>query len=139
MVSQMMRGENEQILGISSFMRVSGMHAALQARDWTGFARRYNGPGFAKNRYHKKLAAAHTSTSSKGLPDLEVRGVQLLLTYHGFSPGTIDGIEGGLTRAAIAAFRAKYRLPATGDYKALHAALLETLPSAEEDGVGPRA
>jgi len=47
MVSQMMRGENEQILAMASFMRASGMHAALQRRDWTGFARHYNGPGFA--------------------------------------------------------------------------------------------
>jgi hypothetical protein len=91
MVTQMMRGENEQILGMASFMRANGMHSALQARDWTGFARRYNGPGFANNRYHEKLAAAHGSISSKGLPDLHLRGVQLLLTYHGFSPGKIDG------------------------------------------------
>ena len=135
MVSQMMRGENEQILGMASFMRASGMHAALQARNWTGLARRYNGPGFANNRYHEKLAAAHGSISSKGLPDFDLRGVQLLLTYHGFSPGKIDGIQGALTRAAIAAFRTKHRLPATGDHKALHAALRETMsPTGDEPG-----
>jgi hypothetical protein len=66
MVSQMMIGENEQILAMASFMRANGMHTALQRRDWTGFARRYNGPGFATNRYDEKLAAAHTSLSSRG-------------------------------------------------------------------------
>ena len=47
MVSQMMHGENEQILAMACFMRASGMHSALQRCDWTGFARHYNGPGFA--------------------------------------------------------------------------------------------
>ena len=135
MVSQMMRSENEQILGMASFMRETGSHTALQHRDWTAFARRYNGPGFATNRYDEKLAAAHSSLSSTGLPDLEARAVQLLLTYHGFSPGKIDGIVGGRTRTAIAAFTAKHRLPATGDHKDLLAALLETLPSAADDQV----
>ena len=32
---------------------------ALQARDWRAFARLYNGPGYAKNRYDKKMAAAY--------------------------------------------------------------------------------
>jgi peptidoglycan hydrolase-like protein with peptidoglycan-binding domain len=132
MVPQMMRSESEQILAMASFMRATGMHAALQRRDWAAFARRYNGPGFATNRYDEKLAAAHTSLSSKGLPDLEARAVQLLLTYHGFNPGKIDGIVGGLTRAAISAFTSKHRLPATEDYKDLQAALLEMLPAAAD-------
>jgi len=38
-------------------------------------------------------------------------------------------------RTAIAAFRAKQRLPATGSHKDLHAALLELLPTAEDDQV----
>jgi peptidoglycan hydrolase-like protein with peptidoglycan-binding domain len=137
MVAQMMRGENEQILAMASFMRSSGMHTALQRRDWTGFARHYNGPGFAANRYHEKLAAAHAGISSKGLPDLKARGVQLLLTYHGFSPGKIDGVVGGLTRAAIAAFTTKHSLPATSDHTDLFAALLEMLPPATDDRGGP--
>ena len=134
MVSQMMRGENEQILGMASFMRASGMHVHLQSRDWTTFARRYNGPAFANNRYHEKLAAAHTSLTSGGLPDLEARALQLLLTYHGFNPGKIDGIVGELTRAAITAFTSKHQLPATGDHKDLRSALLEMLSAAEDQG-----
>ena len=129
MVPQMMRSESERILAMASFMRATGVHAALQRRDWADFARRYNGPGFSTNRYDEKLAAAHTSLSNKGLPDLEARAVQLLLTYHGFNPGKIDGVVGGLTRAAIAAFTSKHKLPATEDYKDLQAALLEMLPA----------
>ena len=129
MVPQMMRSESERILAMASFMRATGVHAALQRRDRADFARRYNGPGFATNRYDEKLAAAHTSLSNKRLPDLEARAVQLLLTYHGFNPGKIDGVVGGLTRAAIAAFTSKHKLPATEDYKDLQAALLEMLPA----------
>ena len=50
MVSEMMHSESEQILAMASFMRATGTHAALQRRDWTDFARRYNGAGFATNR-----------------------------------------------------------------------------------------
>ena len=66
-----------------------------------GFPRCYNAAGFATNRYDEKLAAAHTSLSNKGLPDLEARAVQLLLTYHGFNRQDRWG-RWGLTRAAIA-------------------------------------
>jgi peptidoglycan hydrolase-like protein with peptidoglycan-binding domain len=38
-------------------------------------------------------------------------------------PGKVDGIVGGLTRTAIAAFTAKHRLRATRDYKDLLAAI----------------
>jgi peptidoglycan hydrolase-like protein with peptidoglycan-binding domain len=138
MVAQMMRSENEQILGMVRFMRANGMHAALQRRDWTGFARRYNGPGYEANRYHEKLAEAHRSLSGKGLPDLDARAVQLLLTYLGFKPGKIDGVVGGLTRAAITAFATKHNLPAmSADHPDLHAALREKLPPVPDDGVTP--
>jgi peptidoglycan hydrolase-like protein with peptidoglycan-binding domain len=60
--------------------------------------------------------------------------VQLLLTYHGFDPGKIDGIVGGRTRTAIAAFTAKHKLPAmSADHPDLHAALREKLPRAPGD------
>jgi peptidoglycan hydrolase-like protein with peptidoglycan-binding domain len=136
MVAQMLRGENEQILGMVSFMRARDLHEALQRRDWTEFARGYNGSDFAKNRYHEKLATAHTSLSRGGLPDFHARAVQLLLTYHGFNPGKIDGLVGEVTRAAITAFATKNGLPTTGDHKDLHAALLELLsPAADDQGV----
>jgi peptidoglycan hydrolase-like protein with peptidoglycan-binding domain len=83
------------------------MHVALERRDWTAFARAYNGPTFAKNRYDEKLADAHSRFSASGLPDLDSRAVQLLLLYHGFDPGPIDGIAGAKTKSAIAAFCAK--------------------------------
>lgn len=32
---------------------------ALKAKDWTSFARIYNGPAYAKNAYHTKMASAY--------------------------------------------------------------------------------
>jgi hypothetical protein len=129
MVAQMVGSENEQLLAMARFMRGRGMHAALQRRDWTAFARSYNGPGFAANRYHEKLAAAHAELSSRGLPDLDARSTQLLLTYHGFDPSKIDGIFGERTQAAIIAFATKRRLTEIpSDPSSLHSAFRERLP-----------
>jgi hypothetical protein len=132
MVAQMRRGENEHLLGMARFIRHDGrMHRALQGRDWRAFASSYNGPGYERNRYHEKLAAAHSSLSGNGLPDLDVRAVQLLLTYHGFDPGRIDGIAGQRTQAAITGFTTRHSLPAMpANHPDLQTALREKLPSA---------
>ncbi|EPJ56357.1 MAG: hypothetical protein OFPI_00240 [Osedax symbiont Rs2] len=37
------------------------LHRALKDKNWAEFARRYNGPGYKKNRYDTKLKAAHDS------------------------------------------------------------------------------
>lgn len=39
----------------------------LEALDWAGFARGYNGPGYAQNRYDTKLAAAYDRWQEKPL------------------------------------------------------------------------
>jgi peptidoglycan hydrolase-like protein with peptidoglycan-binding domain len=131
MMAQMMRGESEQLLGMASFLQSSPrLHTALRGRNWTDFACEYNGRDCASHSYDKRLAAAHEHLFKKGLPDFEARAVQLLLTYHGFDPGKIDGIVGERTRTAIAAFITKHKLPETRNHKDLRAALLETLPPA---------
>ena len=35
--------------------------AALQKKDWKAFARLYNGPAYAQNRYDEKLSTAYSS------------------------------------------------------------------------------
>jgi site-specific recombinase XerC len=37
----------------------SKMFTALHNNDWAGFAKRYNGPGYKKNKYDTKLASAY--------------------------------------------------------------------------------
>ena len=41
------------------------METLLKAKDWANFARGYNGPAYAKNRYDVKLAAAYAKFSKK--------------------------------------------------------------------------
>ncbi len=59
-VDAMLKSEFNQLLLAGRFIRQSKpMHAALQAKDWATFAKCYNGPGYAENRYDEKLAKAY--------------------------------------------------------------------------------
>lgn len=39
----------------------------LRDKNWTAFARRYNGPGYARRGYHKKMASAYKRFKAEGL------------------------------------------------------------------------
>lgn len=43
----------------------AGLLPAIRARNWAGFAKGYNGPAYAKNRYDQKLAAAYTKHQAR--------------------------------------------------------------------------
>lgn len=58
-VNAMYRDEAAQVDCMCRFIKVNGLIDELQRKDWVGFARGYNGAGFAKNQYDKKLAAAY--------------------------------------------------------------------------------
>lgn len=58
-VQGMCRGPREQLEAFVSFLRARGLERYLQCRDWAGFARRYNGPGFARNKYDERLRRAY--------------------------------------------------------------------------------
>ncbi len=51
-------GEDAHLDAFMKVVAAYGLNGALQKRDGRVFARRYNGPGFAKNSYDVKLAAA---------------------------------------------------------------------------------
>ncbi|MDR2056150.1 MAG: N-acetylmuramidase family protein, partial [Desulfovibrio sp.] len=51
--------EAKQLESFCAFMRSEGLVPFLSRRDWTGFARRYNGPGYAQNQYDVKLRKAY--------------------------------------------------------------------------------
>lgn len=55
-----MRSASGQLDGFVRFIRVSGLAKHLIDRNWAEFARRYNGPAYAKNAYDAKMAAAYT-------------------------------------------------------------------------------
>jgi hypothetical protein len=59
-VNAMYAGEAQHLDAFVAFVRAHPpMHQALKDHDWAGFARRYNGPAYAKNQYDKKLASAY--------------------------------------------------------------------------------
>lgn len=59
-INAMYAGEAEQLMAAVAFIKANPVMAkALRDKDWAGFARRYNGPAYAKNKYDTKLAAAY--------------------------------------------------------------------------------
>ncbi len=58
-VQAMTESEQRQLILAGRFIKKSGMLPALQTRNWAEFAKRYNGPAYAQNKYDEKLAAAY--------------------------------------------------------------------------------
>lgn len=58
-VRLMSRSERDQLELFATFVRNSGLLPALQSRNWSAFARGYNGPSYAARGYHKRMAAAY--------------------------------------------------------------------------------
>ena len=58
-VERMSKSEHEQLELFVNFIKINGMDKYLQKKDWAGFARRYNGPSYAKRGYHTRLAKAY--------------------------------------------------------------------------------
>ncbi len=113
MVARMVQSESDQLMCAAGEILEGGAVAALRARDWTNFARIYNGPNYAQNNYDSRLSAAYQGYAYGGTPDLRVRAVQYYLEYLGFHPGPVDGVSGQLTRSALHEFQASRQLPIT--------------------------
>jgi hypothetical protein len=118
MVEEMTISEDRQLDAMARFILGEDLHLPLRARDWTRFARGYNGPQFAKNQYDEKLRFAFDDLTANGLPDLRLRSAQLHLLYRGFHPGPIDGVIGNVTRGALRRFQHDQGLPVTGELDA---------------------
>lgn len=58
MVTAFLDDEESHLTAMVNFIRAAGLDVELRRHDWRGFAKGYNGPGFEKNGYDKKLAAA---------------------------------------------------------------------------------
>jgi hypothetical protein len=111
MVAAMSESENEQLRALTGEIVSNNLHKALRNHQWADFARGYNGQNFAINKYDTRLAAAFQRYSHGGLPDLLVRTAQVFLTYLGLNPGTIDGMPGKFTFAALNDFQEQQGLP----------------------------
>ena len=58
-VNAMYKSEREHLMAFVAFVRSEGLVDEIQRRDWAGFARRYNGPAYAANKYDTKIATAY--------------------------------------------------------------------------------
>lgn len=64
-VNAMYKDEASQLDAFIRFIQADKrMHAAMKSKDWSAFAKAYNGPAFAKYHYHTKMAAAYKKYSN---------------------------------------------------------------------------
>lgn len=59
MVEAMHQSEGEQLMAMVRFIAAAGLDGHLRNRDWARFARGYNGPGYRKNQYDRRLNEAY--------------------------------------------------------------------------------
>ena len=62
-VEMMSRSERDQLELFATFITKSGMLPALKTKNWAAFARKYNGAGYARKGYHKRMAKAYAKYS----------------------------------------------------------------------------
>lgn len=58
MVRAFVESEANHLQAMVRFIKSAKLDDDLRRHDWAGFARGYNGPGYAKHNYHGRLAAA---------------------------------------------------------------------------------
>jgi hypothetical protein len=133
LVDEARSGAAGQAKLMARFIQKSGLKNALEKRDWEAFARGYNGPGFRRNAYDTKLAAAYrrhggeggtnefprepaaerTILLGRGSAGEGVSDLQRNLSALGY-PLAVDGIFGKDTEKAVRAFQRDHALDADG-------------------------
>lgn len=58
-INAMYRSERDQLLAFVNYIKDVQLDKELREKNWTEFARRYNGPDYKKNEYDTKLAKAY--------------------------------------------------------------------------------
>jgi len=106
------KSEKEHLQAFVNFIKNKKLDDELRDLRWADFARIYNGPGYKKNRYDEKMAAAYEKYSD-GILRPTTLDVQLALIKNGYDI-TADGITGPKTRTAIMEFQSENGLVADG-------------------------
>ncbi|NIG54734.1 N-acetylmuramidase family protein [Chitinophaga sp. Cy-1792] len=58
-------GEDAQLQGFVKFIQSNKLHVALQQKDFTTFAKKYNGPSYALNAYDTKMQTYYLQIKNK--------------------------------------------------------------------------
>lgn len=126
-------GLGAQVEIMLRFIKRDNLIDELKRKDWSAFARGYNGPAYAKNKYDVKLAAAFAEAEASlparpsddlspapvkamlrlGSTGSRVREVQATLVRLGFALN-VDGDFGPTTRDAVTTFQARRGIEADG-------------------------
>ncbi len=67
-VKRMSYSELEQLELFAAFIRHTGLTDYLKNHNWAAFARKYNGPGYARRGYHTKMANAYRKFKAQQKP-----------------------------------------------------------------------
>lgn len=123
MVAQARSGIAGQARLMAQYIEKAGLAPALRDHDWEAFARGYNGPGYRKNAYHKKLAAAYARHAGRpitmpvvlrlGSRGEAVRALQRDLGAAGYALAA-DSVYGPATAAAVRRFQMDHGLAVDG-------------------------
>ena len=128
LVAEARSGAAGQARLMARYIVKAGLREALAARDWAGFARGYNGPGYRRNSYDKKLAAAYgkyaggaglpapssaISAMRRGDSGPAVADLQSALSAAGY-PLVVDGRFGRMTEIAVRKFQETANLSVDG-------------------------
>ena len=71
MVTDFLDSEGAQLKAMVQFIISAGLDDELRRHDWAGFARGYNGPAYAKHKYHHRLKTALEKWAM--IPDTEMK------------------------------------------------------------------
>lgn len=130
-VDDMFKTERMHLDSFVGFIKHNNLDDELQNKDWAGFARIYNGPGFKKNNYDNKMAQSYefyktrpSLVSELGIRILklkqppmvgeDVRQVQNRLAKTLGIDIVKDGVYGTDTYNAVIEFQEKTNLIADG-------------------------
>lgn len=139
LVNTARKGFSGQVRLMVQYILNFGLLDELKNKDWSGFARGYNGPNFKKYSYDTNLLKAYIENGGTsalaphvdgllrlGSKGAGVRDIQALLRSAGYQV-TVDGDFGTSTKAAVVAFQKRNGLTADGMIGPKTQAALNTL------------